>query len=145
MSDGLFPFIDSEIEDYVADNSSIELETVKEYAWDFENNRIILESGKTVIVEGIEAVRVWIYKVLNTKRDNYPIYSEDYGFEKEVLIRSKMSHDMIESEVKRLLEEALYVNPHINSVEDISLEITKHKVTVSFTVKTTFGDAEVTI
>lgn len=37
----------------------------REYAYDFENNRLLLRDGNTYLVEGNEALRIWIFKALS--------------------------------------------------------------------------------
>lgn len=58
----------------------------KEYVWDFEKNDFKLKDGKFQIVEGIEALKIWIWKALKTSKGKYPIYSDAYGNEFEKII-----------------------------------------------------------
>ena len=60
----LFPFIKSDIEEVH------HITTYKEYEFDFHNNTL---TGR--LLEGKEALKMWIYKALLTKRYVYPIYS----------------------------------------------------------------------
>ena len=40
----------------------------REYAYDFANNCLLLKDGQTYLVEGNEALRIWIFKALATDR-----------------------------------------------------------------------------
>ena len=72
------------------------------------------------IVEGIQALKGWIYFALKIARYRYPIYSWEYGSELETLIgKSFDDEDYLQSETKRFIEDALFINPHIKSVEDV--------------------------
>ena len=46
----------------------------REYAYDFENNCLLLRDGNTYLVEGNEALRIWIFKALTTERFRYTAY-----------------------------------------------------------------------
>ena len=48
----VFPFIDP---DALQQEESTELPLFREYAYDFENNRLLLKNGQTYLVEGNEA------------------------------------------------------------------------------------------
>lgn len=144
MSDSLFPFIDTDVDSYTAENNlDTELPTPKEYAWDFTNNNLILENGKPIIVTENEAIKVWIYKAFNTSRNKYQIYSEDYGIEIKSLIGQRLPGDVRDSEIKRILEECLLTNPYINSIENIVVTLDKRKLYVNITIITDFGDVNI--
>ena len=61
----IFPFISPEI---LESGQASELPMFREYAYDFENNRLLLRDGNTYLVEGNEALRIWIFKALSTER-----------------------------------------------------------------------------
>ena len=67
----LFPFI-SNVDEVKVDNT---FPMYREVAWDFKSNTPIIQNGDFKIVEGNEAIKVWIYKALLTPRYNYSIYS----------------------------------------------------------------------
>ena len=64
----VFPFITppSSTED-----STTALPMFREYAYDYENNCLLLRDGNTYLVEGNEALRIWIFKALATERFRY--------------------------------------------------------------------------
>ena len=63
-----------------------QLPLAKENAWDFSKNDFLLNSGKNVIVTDKEAVKVWMWKVLHTKKKRYKAYTSKYGNELESLL-----------------------------------------------------------
>ena len=49
------------------------------------------------------------------------------------------------SEVKRMIEDALLINPHIKSVEDVEVDYKNEKLGIKCTVSTKYGDIYVKI
>lgn len=143
MSDNIFPFID--ITDETIAEQTEELPTPTEYAWDFTTNDFVIKDGRFVIVEGLEAIKIWIYKTLQTPRFRYAIYSDDYGHDLEDLVGSGFSKAAIESEVKRMLYEALMVNPYIDSIENVEVTFDGDILGISCIVTTPYGEVQVNV
>ena len=55
------------------------------------------------IVEGNEAIKIWIYKALQTPRYQYEIYSWDYGSELLSLIGKAYTKGLTQSEASILV------------------------------------------
>jgi len=128
----MFPFVDNEEEE--------SLYIPKEYGINFETGQL---SGK--IVEGYDALLVWVWLALQTPRYRYYIYSEDYGQEYEDLIGKSYSTELTDSELERMTEECLTENPYITGIENFSCVKIEEKVTVTFSLITELGDGEVSI
>ena len=143
MSEDIFPFIDAEVTEETT--TSEELPIPREYAWDFEKNEFKLVDGKFQVVEGLEAIKIWVYKTLLTPRFRYPIYTENYGNDLEDLIGSGYSKEAVESEANRLLYEALMVNPYIDSIENVSVTFEGDSLGIDFTVVTPYGEVEISV
>ena len=89
--------------------------------------------------KNLEEVKQAIYKILNTERYQYVIYSFDYGVEFADLIGEPISY--VCSEIERRITEALTQDDRIESVSDFEFDISqKHEVVCTFTVHTIFGD-----
>jgi hypothetical protein len=88
----------------------------------------------------LEAMKQAIYKILNTERYQYIIYSWDYGIETVDLFGEPVTY--VCPELKRRIIEALTQDSRIQSVDAFSFEIDKGKVHATFTVHTIFGDVE---
>jgi hypothetical protein len=121
-------------------DKQIEVMMPKEYAWDFDKNDFKLKDGKFQIVEGIEALKIWIWKALKTSRLTYPIYSNTYGQEIEKLVGKGLSKSLIESEAKRLTLECLKENEHILDIKNFKVSKEKDLLNISFTAVTDCGE-----
>ncbi len=132
----IFPFIDLQVS--TTAEQATEPPLFKEFAWDYDNDCPLLKDGKTVIVEGLEAVKAWAYHVLKTQRYRYLAFSWSYGHELENLIGSTFSENAKRAEVKRYLEEAL-LNSYITGIEGVEIESTSDEVKTSFTAVTIYG------
>lgn len=122
-----------------------ELAILKEYAWDFDLDDFILEDGKFKVVEGLEAIKIWIYKTLRTERYRYMVYSWDYGHEFDNLVGKNLSKEVMESEAKRLLDECLSVNPYILGISSLIAKMEKDIVNINATVNTIYGEVKVSV
>lgn len=122
-----------------------DLPLAKEYAWDFNTNDFIYNNGKNVIVEGNEAVKVWIYKTLKTTRYNHLAYTWDYGNEFDTLIGKRYSNEYIQSEVERLLKECLLINPYIKELSNIKATAEHRTLHIDFTATTIYGEVNINV
>ena len=137
----LFPFI-SNTDDVKVDNS---FPMYKEIAWDFKRNIPILENRDFKIVEGNEAIKVWVYKAILTPRYNYSIYTWDYGSELLDLIGKAYTPSLTKEEAKRLIKEALEINPYILEVEITDINFKDSLLSADIKIVTIYGESEVTI
>ena len=112
-----------------------------------ENNPLPLykEVGKGLkIVEGNEAIKIWIYKALQTPRYQYEIYSWDYGSELMDLIGKAYTKGLTQSEASRYIKEALLINPYILDVNVVSTSFDGDVLSANVRVKTIY-DGEVIV
>lgn len=103
--------------------------------WQVKNGRIINK------IDGQEAMIQAVAKILETERSVYPIYSEDYGHDLDELIGK--SDDYVETEIERVLEEALTEDDRITGVTVDDFVVDEDKATVTATVSTIYGEIEV--
>lgn len=89
--------------------------------------------------DGIEAMEQTVFRILNTERYQYVIYSWKYGIETLDLYGEPVTY--VCPELERRISEALLMDTRILSVEDFVFD-TERKgiVSVTFTVHTIFGD-----
>lgn len=121
------------------------LPTFKEYKWNFDKNTFEYDgNGNPVIVEGNEALKVWVYKCLMTERYRYRAYFDDYGAELERFI-GKPNDGSEGTELYRYVEEALLVNPYIKAVNDVSINEDHKKVTLNVSLDTVYGTGTVEV
>lgn len=125
--------------------ATVPLPLAKEYAWDYDLNDFLLVDGKNVIVTGKEAVKVWIWKALKTKKNRHKAYTRNYGNELESLINQGLSTGALRSELERYLKESLLVNPYVTGIRNIDISIDGSKASVSFTAITVYGEVTVSV
>lgn len=101
---------------------------------DFDKRRII---GKT---DGLIAIQQAVFKVFQTDRFWYDIYSFDYGHELTLLLGS--SPEFVQSEATRMIQEALLPDDRIDAVENVEAVINGDQITIRFTVVTVYGSFE---
>lgn len=89
-----------------------------------------------------DAVRQAVYKMLNTEKYEYPIYSFDYGIALEDLIGKDPDYVVIE--IERRISECLLSDDRISDVTDFEFEENGDELHISFLVKSIYGDLDVT-
>ena len=103
-----------------------------------------MKTRKDVIighVDGLEAMKQVIYKILGTERYENIIYSWDYGLETRDLIGQP--YDYVCAALTDRIKEALMQDDRIQEVSGFKYEQSgKHGILVSFNVATIFGDVE---
>lgn len=134
----IFPFISTES---VQKTAAQELPVYKEYAYDFENRCLKLDStGKTYLVEKNEAIRIWIYFALATARYRYTAYDAVYGSEiEDQLIGQSLGDGVTQMEVERYITEALMCNPYIEELSEFDFVLQRDGLLVSFRCRTIYG------
>ena len=137
----LFPFVTYK-EDMIKDNT---FPLYREVAWDFKRDIPILENGDFKIVEGNEAIKVWVYKALLVPRYQYSIYTWGYGSELMDLIGKAYTPQLTKSEAKRYIEEALKINPYILDVNVIDTDFKDSVLSANVKITTIYGESEVVI
>lgn len=115
----------------------------REAAWDFERDIPIFRGGEPVAVEGKDALKVWIWRVLRTPRFKYEIYTWAYGSEFESLLGQACSDAVKTAEAPRYLRECLLVNPYITAVKDIAVSFEAGQLNVTGTAETVYGEVKV--
>ena len=103
---------------------------------DFERERV---AGN---VDGLEAMKQAIFKILNTERYQYPVYSWNYGCELLELFGKPVTY--VCPELERRITEALTWDERISKVTDFAFDLSqKGAVRVSFTTHTIYGEVRV--
>ena len=111
----------------------------REAAWDFDRDVPLFRGGEPVVVEGREALKVWIWRAVRTPRFRYEIYTWAYGSEFESLLGQAYSDSVKTAEAPRYLRECLLVNPYITEVRDVSVSFEAGRLTVEGTAATIYG------
>lgn len=124
---------------------SRDLPLYRDVRMDYSAGRPMWESGNPVITSGLEAVKGWAWRAIDTARYRYPCFSWSYGCELEALIGQPYQADTKRSEAERYVKEALLVSPYIRSVRvsDTRFEGSTLHMTVELT--TVYGDSQFSI
>lgn len=121
------------VNNILSENLEVEIQPSKNYKMHMQDKII---SGTC---DGVEALKQVIYKILNTERYKYPIYSWNYGVELSDLVGEPISYVCAEAE--RRITEALTQDDRIDGVSDFEFDTSnKHEVVCTFVVHTIFGD-----
>ena len=105
----------------------------KQHRMNLDNNRIL------GTCDTLDAIRQTVFKILNTERYAYIIYSWNYGIELEDLFGQPVRY--VCPEIERRVREALLQDDRITEVDNFTFDTSKRGVVaVQFTVHTIFGD-----
>lgn len=121
----------------INENITVEESPTRTYKMKLFGDRI---NGKT---DEQEAMKQAIYKILNTERYSYSIYSWNYGIElKDLFGKPK---NFCKSELKRRIKEALIQDERILDVNAFSFEDKKRReLAITFMANTIYGDVNIT-
>ena len=122
--------------DITLDNKSDTSSGTKSYLFDFTTGDFIVRDGKLIECDSIDAIKVWIEKILRTEKGRYKIYDNtEYGCHLEdLIIGNSYTAEFIEAELKREIEDALKQNPRITSVTNFKITRNKNAITVTLEV-----------
>jgi hypothetical protein len=134
----LFPFVTDE--EIAQATPEVTASSIREYELDFKTGRL---TGR--IVTGVDALCVWAYLALKAKRYRWVIYSWQYGEEYTNLIGYSFDEDYLYSEVKRYIEECLFINEHITGIEDLTVNQVNEMLYIRFRMITDVGSKEVSM
>lgn len=98
------------------DQKAGRLPLYRDVLMDYEAGRPVWESGNPVMVTGLEAVKGWAWRAIDTARYRFPCFSWSYGCELEALVGQPYQADTKRSEAERYVKEALLVSPYIREV-----------------------------
>ncbi len=114
------------------------IEVPREYGIDFTTGQL---TGK--MVEGLEAIKVWVWLCMHTERFRHAIYSSDYGTSLEQYFGHVLSDEYINTDCESEVTDALLMNEYIESVEDFEVVRDSDSLDIKFRVVTKFGSLEV--
>ena len=105
----------------------------------------VLENGDFKIVEGNEAIKVWILKTLLINRYEFEIFSWDYGSELMSLIGKAYTPSLTKEEAKRYIKEALEINPYIINIDVVDVSFSDSILHGEVKIKTIYGEDDLLI
>lgn len=112
----------------------------KTYSFDFRAGEFVLKNGKSIVIEGKEALKQWIEKILRTQKGRYKIYKgTGYGINIQDLIGQVYPAQFIQSELQRECESALLQNPDILSITEFSTDQDGSSLNIEIKLNTVYG------
>lgn len=119
---------------------------LRTYKFDFETGQFAVRpDGKSVMIDGEEALLQKATKALRTDRYMFSIYSSDYGNELKEVIRSDGTRAWKQAEAKRLVREALEYLHGIERCEKFSFLWESNILKIFFEIITEEGVLEMVI
>lgn len=103
------------------------------YHLDFEAGRVRRP------VDGRRALRQFVRMALQTERFRYLIYDGNFGSELHALISEDLPPEMLETEIPRIIREALTVDDRIQDVTSFEIRRDKDAYFVNFEITTPDG------
>ncbi len=91
-------------------------------------------------VDGLIALEQAIYLILSTERFQYAIHSWNYGVSLNDMIGS--ASEVVYLDIEQEIKEALMTDDRIQDVTAFKFSRLKENVSVTFTVKTIYGDIQ---
>lgn len=131
-----FPFFENAVE-----TTEKIMPLYKDIAWDYENNKPIVIDGVFKLVTGVEAIKGWIYRIIQTERYKHEIYSWNYGSEISTIV-GKTYNALNKSESERIVKECIRMNPYVTDVTIIESIFSDNKITMKFEVDTIYGKTQ---
>lgn len=125
--------------------STSELPVLKDIAIDFKTGSPIIENNAFKIVEENEALKVWVYRALKIDRFSHLMYSWDFGNEVMTLVNQGYTPQLTKVEVKRFIEEALYVHPYIEDINITNIDFYNSALSVSMIITSIYGEVEFSV
>lgn len=121
-----------------------DLPLFKEMAIDFETGEPIIKNNEIVTLEGSEALKVWIWKVLKTERYKYKAYTDNYGNELKEQLGTIYDKTIKDAILENEIRECLGVNPYIVRLHSFSIETPEgmQHPYIYFSVDTVYGTIE---
>lgn len=120
------------LDDSIVDEDDIEEVTLPSLTYQVSNGRII---GN---IDGLDAMRQAIDKLLRTERFIFEIYSDQYGNDLDELIGKE--YEYVEADIARVLDEAILGDDRVDSVEVTSIsQQSSNSLLANVSVATMFG------
>lgn len=137
----MFPDQNNSIKDNTINSDKTTI-TGKSFLFDFSAGDFLLDdTGNLISVNDIEALKIWITKILKTDKNKFVVYDGiNYGITNlKELITSDYPFEFIKAEIESNVREVLLKNTAIKSVQNFKFERNKRLLNVSFDCYTIFG------
>lgn len=123
------PEVDVDLSEDIDVVTETDVEPSRTYALDLDSGAV---GG---VIDGREAIRQFILKAILTSRFHFTIYDSDYGCELEDLIGQDVPMELLETEIPRVITEALIYDDRIDDVYGFDITKEASDLFVSFYVE----------
>lgn len=110
--------------------NNVSQQTSRTYQIDLTRKRVV------GAVDGLDAVKQAVFKILQTSRFEHLIYGGNYGSEASNVVGGSPAGA---AEVGRFIREALLQDDRITAVQDMQISVAGDEMTATFTVVSIFG------
>lgn len=118
----------------------------KAFLFDYKKGDFIYKNGAPITVEGKEALKEWINKLIRTEKFKFKIYENmEYGISLENLLGSKLPRTFIKSELQRELTEGINKHEDVTGVSSWDFQTEGSRWTIYFRVHSVYGDIEMEV
>lgn len=134
---GLLPSESGDVDNSYTFRDAFQVETQPSYTHKLNTNtqRVVGH------VDGLEAYKQAVHKILNTERYEHLIYSWDYGVELKELFGQHIAY--VVPELERRIREALMQDDRTVSVDNFQFDTSKFgEVAVTFKATSIYGETE---
>ena len=133
----MFPETDELV---ISETTSENTGGTKSFLYDFSKGDFVIRDGRLVPCDSLEAIKVWIEKIIRTEKNRFPIYDgTEYGcYLEDLIIGNNYTVEFVEAELKREIEEALLQHPKITSIGSFTLH--RDKTLLSVTLEVNISD-----
>ncbi|TPG71174.1 DUF2634 domain-containing protein [Brevibacillus laterosporus] len=110
------------------------------YLFDYDRGDFVIENGRLIEVNDLEAIQAWVNKILRTEKLRFSVYEDnddgiDYGVSvQEFIVGKKYALPFVESQLKREINDALNLHPRIYSISDWKFKKVDDQLLISFTI-----------
>lgn len=120
-----------------------DLPIFKELAIDFNTGEVLEKDGEIIVLEGKEAINIWIWKALKTERNRFKAYSNNFGSDIHKEIGYVYDRTIKEQLIINEIIDTLLVNPYITNVYDFDISYSVDTLTLDivFKVDSIYGTA----
>lgn len=112
-----------------------DLPIFKELAIDFNTGEVLEKDGEIIVLEGKEAINIWIWKALKTERNRFKAYSNNFGSDIHKEIGYVYDRTIKEQLIINEIIDTLLVNPYIRNVYDFDISYSVDTLTLDITFK----------
>ena len=116
-----------------------ELPLYRDVQMDYEAGRPLWSGGNPVMASGLEAVKGWAWRAIDTVRYRHSVFPWSYGCELENLVGHPYRADTKRSEAARYVREALLASPYIREVRVSEVSFSGSCLHLTAELETVYG------